>query len=83
MQILISVLTGLSCLLGALLIFVVVIQTPKTDGFTGGVSNAQGGGFRGKAGQDEILSSYTRIVAIGWFATTFIVAVLSEISGKG
>lgn len=82
MQILITVLTVLSCLLGALLIFIVVIQTPKSDGFTGGVSNVQGGGFRGKAGQDEILSSYTRIIAIGWFALTFLVAVLSEIASK-
>jgi protein translocase SecG subunit len=79
-QILISILTVVSCLLGALLVFVVVIQTPKSEGFTGGVANVQGGGFRGKTGYEEILSNYTRIVAVAWFATTFLVAVLSEIS---
>ena len=67
MSILITLMTILLGIFSVSLIAIVVVQTPKSDGFTGGVANAQGGGFRGKAGQDEILSSYTRIVAIAWF----------------
>ena len=78
MSILVTLLTVLLGILSVGLILIVVVQTPKSDGFTGGVANAQGGGFRGKAGQDEILSGYTRFVAIAWFATAFILAVVSE-----
>jgi protein translocase SecG subunit len=77
-----NILTGLLMLLSVGLITVVMLQTPKSDGFAGGVTNATGGGFRGKAGNDEILSNYTRIIAIGWFVTAFALGVVSEIVAK-
>ena len=77
MQVLSSILTALLVLFSIGLIAVVVMQTPKSEGF-GGVSNAGGSNFRGKAGSDEILSGYTRLVAIGWFAIAFVLAIVSE-----
>jgi protein translocase SecG subunit len=78
----IGILTVLLALLSIALISVVMMQTPKSDGFTGGVANAQGGSFRGKAGFDDMLAGYTRIIAIGWFSTAFLLAVLAEV-GRG
>ena len=60
------------------LIAVVTVQTPKSEGFGGGVANTPGGSFRGKAGYDEMLSGYTRIIAIGWFVCAFLLAIVSE-----
>jgi protein translocase SecG subunit len=78
-----NILTGLLILLSISLVAMVLMQTPKSDGFTGGVTNATGGGFRGKAGNDEILSNYTRMIAIGWFVTAFALGVISEYAIKG
>jgi protein translocase SecG subunit len=75
-----GILTGLLVLLSLSLIGVVMMQTPKSDGFTGGVANAQGGSFRGKAGFDDMLSNYTRIIAIIWFAVAFLLAVIGELA---
>jgi len=77
-----GILTGLMVLFSIGLIVVVMLQTPKSDGFSGGVANAQGGGFRGKAGYDEMLSGYTRIIGIAWFITAFLLAVVSEFSRR-
>jgi len=77
-----GILTGLMVLFSIGLIVVVMLQTPKSDGFSGGVTNAQGGGFRGKAGYDEMLSGYTRIIGIAWFITAFLLAVVSEFSRR-
>lgn len=73
-------LTGILVLLSVALIFVVVIQTPRSEGFGGGVQNTPGGNFRGKAGYEEQLSNYTRMIAIAWFATAFILAALNNFS---
>jgi protein translocase SecG subunit len=78
-----GILTGLLILLSICLITVVMLQTPKSDGFTGGVTNTTGGGFRGKAGNDEILSGYTRLIAIGWFVTAFVLGIVTEFAHKG
>lgn len=78
MGILIIVLTVFLVLLSCLLIAVVMMQTPKSEGFGSGAANVQGGGFRGKAGYDEMLSNYTRFIAIGWFAIAFLLALASE-----
>ncbi len=77
MPIFINIFTGIVVFISALLIALVMLQTPKNEGFTGATSVA-GGNFRGKAGMDEILSNYTRIVAFGWFASAFILAILNE-----
>jgi preprotein translocase subunit SecG len=77
-----TILTVLLVLFSIALIAVVLLQTPKSEGFTGGVTNVTGGGFRGKAGFDETLSNYTRFIAIGWFATAFVLAIVSEIAAK-
>lgn len=77
-----GILTGLLVLLSIGLIVVVMMQSPKSEGFTGGVTNVTGGGFRGKAGFDEVLSNYTRIIAIGWFATAFLLAIVTEFAKK-
>ena len=77
-----GILTGLLLLLSVGLIVVVIMQTPKSEGFSGGVTNVTGGGFRGKAGFDEMLSNYTRIIAIGWFATAFLLAVVAELAKR-
>lgn len=82
MGILTGILTGLLALLSIALITVVMMQTPKSDGFTGGVANAQGGSFRGKAGFDEMLASYTRIIAMGWFGIAFLLAVIGEVAKR-
>jgi protein translocase SecG subunit len=81
MNIVIGILTALSVLVGIFLITVVVMQTPKSEGF-GGVSNAQTSNFRGKAGYDDMLSGYTRIIAITWAVLAFLLAVFSEIAGR-
>jgi len=78
-QIVSGILTVLLVLLSISLIVVVVMQTPKSEGF-GGATSAPGSNFRGKAGYDEMLSGYTRIIAIGWFANAFILALLNELT---
>ena len=82
MSIVVSILTGLLVLLSVGLIAVVVMQTPKSEGFTGGVQNAPSSNFRGKAGYDDMLSGYTRMIGIGWFATAFVLAILNEVGGR-
>jgi preprotein translocase subunit SecG len=77
-NIVVNLLTGLLVLFSLGLIVLVVRQTPKSEGFGGGVTNTPGGSFRGKAGTDEILSNYTRSVAIAWFVTAFLLAVLHQ-----
>lgn len=67
-------------LLSVGLIASVVMQTPKSEGFGGGVANTPGGTFRGKAGYDEMLSNYTRMIAIGWFAVAFVLAILHSVA---
>jgi protein translocase SecG subunit len=75
LQIVVNILTGFLVLLSFFLITVVVMQTPKSEGFGGGVQNTPGGAFRGKAGYDEMLSNYTRMIAIAWFVSAFLLAV--------
>ena len=75
MQILVGLVTGILVLLSICLIIVVVMQTPKSEGFGGGVQNTPGGTFRGKAGYDEMLSNYTRIIAIAWLASAFLLGI--------
>lgn len=79
MQIVVNILTGVLVLLSFFLIVVVVMQTPKSEGFGGGVQNTPGGTFRGKAGYDEMLSNYTRMVATAWFVSAFLLAVFHNI----
>ena len=79
MQVVISILTVLLVLLSIGLVTVVTMQTPKSEGFTGGVQNTPSSSFRGKAGYDDMLSSYTRMIGIGWFATAFLLALLNEV----
>ena len=81
MQILVNILIFFVVVLGIALIGLVMAQTPKNEGFAGGVTDNSGGGFRGKAGFDDILSHYTKLVAIGWFVLAFVLAVLSELGG--
>lgn len=78
MQIFANILTGLLILLSLILIVLVVLQTPKSEGFGGGVQNTPGGTFRGKAGYDEMLSNYTRIIAIGWLACAFVLGIVHK-----
>jgi preprotein translocase subunit SecG len=74
-----GILTAVLVLLSLLLIATVVMQTPKSEGFGGGVANTPGGTFRGKAGYDEMLSNYTRMIAMGWFVVAFILAILNQV----
>ena len=78
MVILVSALTVVLILLSLLLILIVCMQTPKNDGFGGGVTNTPGGQFRGKAGYDEQLSNYTRVIAIAWISTAFLIGILEN-----
>lgn len=78
MSVLIVILTVVLLLLSIGLIGLVTAQTPKSEGLGGGVANTPSGNFRGKAGFDEMLSTYTRNIAITWFATAFIIYLLSE-----
>jgi protein translocase SecG subunit len=78
MGVLAIILTVILFLLSAMLIFVVSAQTPKNEGFGGGVTNTPGGNFRGKAGFDDVLSNYTRIIAIAWIATALLVGVVQR-----
>jgi protein translocase SecG subunit len=78
MHILVGILTALLVLLSLGLTFLVTIQTPKSEGFGGGVQNTPGGSFRGKAGYDEMLSAYTKYLAVVWFAAAFLLALVSE-----
>ena len=77
MQIVANILTGFLVLLSVGLITAVTMQTPKSEGF-GSVTNTPSSNFRGKAGYDDMLSRYTRIIGILWFATAFLLAVLHE-----
>jgi protein translocase SecG subunit len=76
MQVFATILTVLLVIIGLVMILLVTLQTPKNEGF-GGVTNPTGGGFRGKAGLDEMLAGYTRIAGITWFITAFLLAVIS------
>ncbi len=78
MQVVGTILTVFLFVLSVLLILVVSAQTPKNEGFGGGVVNTPGGNFRGKAGYDEVLSNYTRTIAIAWIATALLVGVVSR-----
>jgi protein translocase SecG subunit len=82
LQIVVNILTGFLVLLSFFLITVVVMQTPKSEGFGGGVQNTPGGSFRGKAGYDEMLSNYTRMIAIGWFISAFLLAVFHNMMSR-
>lgn len=82
MAIITGALTVILVLLSVALIAVVTMQTPKSEGFGGGVQNTPGGTFRGKAGYDEMLNGYTRMIAIAWFVTAFIVAILGELAKR-
>jgi protein translocase SecG subunit len=77
MAIITGILTVILFVLGILLVVIVTMQTPKTDGLGSGVSNTPASTFRGKAGYDEMLSVYTRNIAIAWFSTAFILYVLN------
>lgn len=81
MSVLIGILTGVLLLLSASLIGFVTMQTPKNEGFGGGVANTPSSNFRGKAGYDEMLSIYTRNIVIAWMSTAFLLYVLHEASG--
>jgi protein translocase SecG subunit len=81
-QIFINIFTGIVVLISAILIILVMLQTPRNEGFSGGSSSTSGGNFRGKAGMDEVLSNYTRTIAFGWFASAFILAVLNEVAKR-
>ncbi|HVK06317.1 MAG TPA: preprotein translocase subunit SecG [Armatimonadaceae bacterium] len=83
MGIVIGILTTFVVLTGLVLVVLVTMQTPRNEGFGGGVANVAGGNFRGKAGYDEMLSNYTRIVAIAWFVLAFVLAVVNEIVSRG
>ncbi|MFM7323115.1 MAG: preprotein translocase subunit SecG [Armatimonadota bacterium] len=78
MSIVATILTVVLFVLSLLLIFVVSAQTPKNEGFGGGVVNTPGGNFRGKAGYDEVLSNYTRTIAIAWIVTALLVGAASR-----
>jgi protein translocase SecG subunit len=78
MGVLAIILTTILFLLSVLLIIVVSAQTPKNEGFGGGVTNTPGGNFRGKAGFDDVLSNYTRMIAIAWIATALLVGVVQR-----
>lgn len=78
MALLITLMTVVLIMLSVLLIVVVTAQTPKSEGFGSGVTNTPGGNFRGKAGYDEQLSNYTRIIAIAWIACAFLLGVLER-----
>ncbi len=78
MHILVGILTATLVILSLGMTFLVTNQTPKSEGFGGGVQNKPGGSFRGKAGYDEMLATYTKYVAIVWFVNAFIVAALGE-----
>jgi len=83
LPIVMNMLTALLILLSFGLITVVTMQTPKSEGFGGGVANTPSSNFRGKAGYDDVLSGYTRIIAIGWFLTAFFLAILNEYASRG
>lgn len=78
MQLLTTLMTVVLILLSILLIVVVTAQTPKSEGFGSGVTNTPGGNFRGKAGYDEQLSHYTRIIAIAWISVAFLLGILGR-----
>jgi protein translocase SecG subunit len=77
-----NILTVFVVLLGVVMIGLVMMQTPKNEGFGGGVTDNTVGGFRGKAGYDEMLSQYTRYIAVGWFVCAFILAVVGEFAHR-
>ena len=81
MNIVIGILTGLLLLLSVGLILIVTAQTPKNEGFGGGVANTPSSNFRGKAGYDEMLSIYTRNIVITWMSTALILYILHEMAG--
>jgi protein translocase SecG subunit len=82
LQTVVTILTVLLVLLSISLITVVTMQTPKSEGF-GSVTNTPSSNFRGKAGYDDMLSGYTRLIAIGWFLTAFILGILNELASRG
>jgi protein translocase SecG subunit len=82
MKIVIAILTGVLLLLSLGMILIVTMQNPKNEGFGGGVANTPSSSFRGKAGYDEMLSLYTRNLAVGWMSTALLLSVFHEMSGS-
>ncbi len=57
------------------LIFVIAIQTTKSEGLGGVIGGTVSSSFKGKPGFEERLNEITRYLAIGFFVASILVAV--------
>jgi protein translocase SecG subunit len=61
------------------LIVIVISQTHKAEGLGTAVGGAsQGGGFRGRAGHEDIINKYTAWLAVAFMAISLLSFVLAE-----
>jgi len=61
------------------LIALVISQTHKAEGLGTAVGGAsQGGGFRGRAGHEDIINKYTAWLAVAFMAISLLSFVLAE-----
>jgi protein translocase SecG subunit len=60
------------------LIFIIDGQQTKNEGLGGSIGGRVQSSFKGKPGFEERLSEMTRMLGIGFFATSLLVAVLAN-----
>jgi protein translocase SecG subunit len=60
------------------LIFIIDGQQTKNEGLGGTIGGRVQSSFKGKPGFEERLSEMTRMLGIGFFATSLLVAILSN-----
>ena len=76
---LIYIVRFLQFLISLALIALVISQTHKAEGLGTAVGGAsQGSSFRGRAGQEEILSKYTAWMAVAFMIISLLSFILTE-----
>lgn len=59
-----------------ILIVLIMLQTPKSDGLAAMGAQSSDSAYKGKMGKDEVFSTYTKYVAIAFFAGSLILVLL-------
>ena len=72
MQVLNSIISWLSVIVGVSLAVIVALQTSKSEGLTGILAGGGGGG--GKVGRERHLESLSMYLAYGWLVLVLLAA---------
>ena len=78
MAILRDILMVVTSILSIMLIVIVMSQTTKSEGLSGGAGGQVTSNFKGKPGMDEQLRTYTIYISIAWFVLSVITAIVTS-----